>query len=248
MASFSIGDIVLCSQIAYRLLTAATTGRKNAPRDLRELEHTLLALNFSLTQLPKASAVILSRNTNLDPDAEDIQKHLGLMVRLCRQTLEDLERMTAKYRDIMKVSTSIQCIDSPGSTSLFTLKVQWRRFMWDLRGESLTRYRQKLETHTAAINLMLNTCIWSTADRIEEDSRRQGQRIEELLHQASNFNGTFSHLMQSIHLPIVSHRHSVSPVSSPSSMLSGSALREDDPSEIYAPDNHGHMVSSQIRA
>jgi hypothetical protein len=160
MASLSIGDIVLCSQIAYRLLTAATTGRKNAPRDIRELEHTLLALNFLLTHLQKASAVILSRNTNLDPDAADIQKHLGVMVRSCRQTLEDLERMTAKYRDTMKDFTSIQSIDSPGYASIVTLKIQWRRFMWDLRGESLTRYRQKLETHSAAINLMLNTCIW----------------------------------------------------------------------------------------
>lgn len=158
MANVSIGDIVLCSQIAYRLLTAATTGRKNAPRDLRELEHTLLALDCSLNYLQKASSVILSRNIN-PPDA-DIQQHLGFMVRSCRQTLEDLERMTAKYRDIIKESTSCQSIASPGSTSLANLKIQWRRFMWDLRGESLTRYRQKLETHTAAINLMLNTCIW----------------------------------------------------------------------------------------
>jgi hypothetical protein len=160
MTSISIGDIVLCSQIAYRLLTAATTGRKNAPREIRELEQTLLALNFSLTHLQKASAVILSRNTNLDPNAADIQQHLGFMVRSCRQTLEDLEQMTAKYRDTIKDSTAIQSIASPGYISIVKLKIQWRRFMWDLRGESLTRYRQKLETHTAAINLMLNTCIW----------------------------------------------------------------------------------------
>jgi hypothetical protein len=160
MANVSIGDIVLCSQIAYRLLTAATTGRKNAPRDIREFEHTLMALNFSLTHLQKASAMILSRNTNLDPNAADIQQHLGFMVRSCRQTLEDVERLTAKYRDTIKDSTSIQSIASPGYISIVKLKIQWRRFMWDLRGESLTRYRQKLETHTAAINLMLNTCIW----------------------------------------------------------------------------------------
>jgi hypothetical protein len=160
MASASIGDIVLCSQIAYRLITAATSGRKNAPRDLEELEHTLLALRFSITHLQKTFAVTLSRNTNVEPNTADIQQHLGFMIRSCRQTLEDLERVTAKYRDTIKDSTSIQSTSSPGYTPLTKLKIEWRRFVWDLRGESLTRYRQKLETHTAAINLMLNTCIW----------------------------------------------------------------------------------------
>ncbi|KAJ5826796.1 hypothetical protein N7447_003559 [Penicillium robsamsonii] len=32
--------------------------------------------------------------------------------------------------------------------------------MWDLRGESLTQYRPKLESHLNAINLFLNTLIW----------------------------------------------------------------------------------------
>jgi hypothetical protein len=160
MATVSVGDIVLCSQIAYRLLTAATTGRKHAPRDLKELEDILLALNFSLTHLQKVSVVILSRSTTLDPNAPDIQQHLRLMVRSCRLTLENLERVTAKYRETITDSTASPSIPSPGYPHLAKVKIRWRRFMWDLRGESLTRYRPKLETHTSAINLMLNTCIW----------------------------------------------------------------------------------------
>ncbi|KAJ5771324.1 uncharacterized protein N7511_003375 [Penicillium nucicola] len=202
MASVSIGDIVLCSQIAYRLITAATSGRKNAPRDLTELNNTLLALSFSLAHLQKTCTGILSRNTTQETNARDIQEHLGLMVRSCRQTLEDLERMTAKYRDTIKDPTEISSSASPGSIYRAKVRIQWRRFMWDLREESLTRYRHKLETHTAAINLMLSTCIWSTADRIEEDGRRQAQRLDELLRRTSHVDGTFSRLMQSIHLPM----------------------------------------------
>lgn len=158
MASISIGDIILCSQITYRLLAAATIGRRNAPRDLRELENVLLALNCSLAHLQNVAEIIPSRNIRPEPEIIDVQQHLSLMVRSCRQVLEDLEQTTAKYRDTIKGPTST--CDGANTSRLVKVKSHWRRFMWDLRGESLTRYRHKLETHTAAINLILNTCIW----------------------------------------------------------------------------------------
>ena len=160
MASVSVGDIVLCTQIVCRLLAAATTGRKDATRDIRELDSVLLSLNLSLAQLCKAAAVISSRNNSLDPDAAHIQQDLGLMVGSCRQTLEDLERTTLKYRDILRLSTPSRDAGSFHTSPQFWFKLQWRRVMWDFKGESLTRYRKKLETHIEAINLMLNTCIW----------------------------------------------------------------------------------------
>ena len=160
MTSPSIGDIVLCSQIAYRLLTAATIGRRDAPRDLRELDGVLLAMNCSLSHLHEVAAGISPQNMNLIPGIIDVQQNLGLMVRSCRQVLEDLEKSTVKYRDTIQDPTSAESSDHPGTSRRAKFRSQWRRFMWDLRGESLTRYRQKLETHIAAINLMLSTCIW----------------------------------------------------------------------------------------
>lgn len=155
MASISIGDIVLCSQIACRILTAATTGRKNAPRDLRELDSVLVAWTYSLGHLQHVVEVRSSQNHNPNPNAV---QNLGFMVHSCRAVLEDLERTTAKYRDVINDPRATQSLD--GSSATRFVKSHWRRFMWDLRGESLTRHRQKLETHTAAINLILNTCIW----------------------------------------------------------------------------------------
>ncbi|CAG8929317.1 unnamed protein product [Penicillium salamii] len=202
MASLSVGDIVLCSQIAYRLLTAGTIGRKNAPRDLRELDNVLLALSCSLSHLENAVEVKSSGNCNPNPHAVDVQQNLGFMIRSCCTVLEDLERATAKYRDIIREPSSAQM----GSNARFVkIKSQWRRFMWDFREESLTRYRQKLETHTAAINLILNTCIWSAADRIENNIRRQNQMMEMLLYQPSHLNGRFSALVHNVHLPDTSN-------------------------------------------
>ncbi|CAG8218277.1 unnamed protein product, partial [Penicillium salamii] len=206
----SVGDIVLCSQIAYRLLAAATNGRRNASRDLRELEDVLLALNCSLAHLQNVAEIIPSRNTRAEPGIVDVKQQLGVMVRSCRQVLEDLEQMTAKYRDAIKDPNLTQACDSAGTSRLVKVKSHWRRFMWDLRGESLTRYRHKLETHTAAINLILNTCIWSTTDRIEDTTRRQNQRIEELLYQATHLNSGISALMHNFHLAVASHHPSQS--------------------------------------
>lgn len=159
MVGISIGDIVLCTQIACRILTAATIGRKNAPRDLRELESVLVALTCSLGHLQNAVEVG-SQNHSPNPNAVDILQNLGFMVHSCRTVLEDLERTTAKYRDIIKGPSATQSLEGSSPVRLTKIKSHWRRFMWDLRGESLTRHRQKLQTHTAAINLILNTCIW----------------------------------------------------------------------------------------
>ncbi|OQE41440.1 hypothetical protein PENCOP_c005G05966 [Penicillium coprophilum] len=197
---FSIGDLVLCSQITYRLFTAATTGRKNAPRDLQELEGVLFGLNCSLTQVQRASVIIFSRNFNtLDdaadvaPDvAPDVAQQLGFMIRSCLQTLEHLERATDKYRATVTTPSLLHgkpranFLNSQQLTS--QVKLQWRRIMWDLRGESLTQYRRKLESHLNVVNLLLNVLIWSATDRIEQNGMRQGKRIEELLHRTSYFN------------------------------------------------------------
>ncbi|CAG8054184.1 unnamed protein product [Penicillium nalgiovense] len=183
----SIGDIILCSQITYHLFTAATSGRKNAPRGLKELEETLFVLQCSLSHLQRTSNTVLSRSYG---DTGEIQRQLGFMIGSCRQTLEELEKTTAKYREAVKKPVSTQSYKGLKISQKFTneVKIQWRSFIWDLRGESLGQYRQKLESHTNAINLLLSTLIWSATNRIEEDGRRQEQRMEELLHQASHFN------------------------------------------------------------
>jgi hypothetical protein len=154
---FSIGDIVLCSQITYRLITVATSGPEKALRDLRELEDVLFGLSCSLGRLQTASSVILFRDSDT-LDAAEFQQ-LGLMIHSCRQTLEELEKATRKYREI---ATS----DDHPITAISLqqrraqVKVQWRRIIWNIRDESLSQHRRKLASHTDAINLLLNIFIW----------------------------------------------------------------------------------------
>ncbi|CAG8922772.1 unnamed protein product [Penicillium salamii] len=201
MASLSVGDVVLCSQIVYRLLAAATTGRKKAHNDLKELESVLLALNISLGHLQRVVLDISPQNAELDPDSFDIQQTLGFMIHSCRQNLQTLEEATLKYRDTVKVSSKNYGSETHRMPQLVELRSQWRSFIWDFRGKSLThlQYRQKLETHVAALNLVLNTCTWSATSRIENNSQRQNQRMEALAFQSSCSSGIPFSPMHNVH-------------------------------------------------
>lgn len=240
MVDFSIGDIILCGRITYRLFTAATSGRKNAPRDLRELESALFGLTCSLDYLEQVSRQILSGNINgSGHSAADVRQRLGFTIRSCLQTLKLLEEATEEYRKAASPSLVLHHkspSDSLSQTWPMQARVQWRLFMWHLKGESLTKYRPKLEAHTSTINLILGTLIWyvfliylvglvrnpcsrSATDRIEQHSMHQGQQIEELalegrmmrgamLYQTSRF---YSAMLPSPGLNAPSTRHTWHP-------------------------------------
>ena len=83
-----------------------------------------------------------------------------MMIGSCASTLQELDMVTKKYRDV-----EIQA--NKGKTKLRTLedvkksmKVNWQRVRWDREKQSLQQYREKLKSHTDAINLMLTSIIW----------------------------------------------------------------------------------------
>ena len=165
---FGIGDLVLCTQIAYRLYTAVTSGRANAPRDLKELEDVLFGLYCGLDHLQKVHATILDKAAaRSGNDAAQIKQQLGLMISSCLHTLEELDNTTAKYREAADdpprraVNSQYKVAGVVFSRQVKAqVKVQWRRVLWDYRGDSLSKYRQKLQSHTDAINLLLSSIIW----------------------------------------------------------------------------------------
>lgn len=164
---FSVGDILLCAQIAHRIYSALTDGRKTAPRDLMELENVLFGLYCSLHHLHRATETILARAASKsNEDAVFMNLQLRFLIRSCLQTLNELENVTRKYReaahDPPPLLSSQYAVASVHFSQQFRAqaKIQWRRFLWDLKGDSLSRYREKLQLHADAINLLLNTLIW----------------------------------------------------------------------------------------
>lgn len=144
----SIGDIVLCAQVAHRLFSSITRGRRQAPQDLKELQVALFGLYCALGILKREYETVLARMPSEHSAA------LAYMIQSCQDTLNELDNATAQYREaIDDRHTAIGPIR-------MQLRVQWKRIMWSFRGDTLTKYRQKLQTHTDSINLLLNTFLW----------------------------------------------------------------------------------------
>ncbi|KAJ5153032.1 uncharacterized protein N7482_009510 [Penicillium canariense] len=204
---FSIGDIILCSEIAYRLFSSVTDGRKRASRDLKELEDTLFGLYCALNHLQRDHKAILAQAPAESGDnAGQMHLQLGYMIRACLETLQELDSATAKYREAATESSrpslgsqlSLTGAPSPQPAKT-SLKIQWKRVMWDLRGDSFSKYRSKLQSHTDSINLLLNTFIWSATNRIEKDGTDQSQKLDEIMNQASQFNSNVLQLVRTLY-------------------------------------------------
>lgn len=141
----SIGDIVLCAKIAHKLFSCVTTGRKEASKDLKELPDVLFSLCYTLHILRKEYETVITR--------VEKNEYLGYMIQSCQATLQELDTATAYYREIIDVGRTTKCFRSQA-------KIQWKRVLWSLRGDTFTKYRQKLQLHTDSLNLLLSTFIW----------------------------------------------------------------------------------------
>ncbi|KAJ5973967.1 hypothetical protein N7481_011177 [Penicillium waksmanii] len=182
----SVGDIILCAQIAHRLFISITRGRKQAPQDLKELQGALFGLYCTLNILKREFDTVMVRAPFEHGAA------LECMIQSCQETLHELDNATAQYRE---AASDPNAAIGPIRTYL---RVQWKRIMWGFRGDTLSKYRQKLQMHTDSLNLLLNTFLWSATGRIEDGSRSQEQRLNELLQQASRFNDEFQQSMRTL--------------------------------------------------
>lgn len=173
---FSIGDILLVSQLAYKLYSTVTSGRRSAARDLKELEDVLFGLRCALNHLSKAAKDISAAASNKqDVNAVDMRRKLDTMISSCGVTLQELDTVTSKYREAANQgesdvvdhtadlpATGLTNPNKKRSISHFkrNVRVNWMKIRWDVERHSLSEYRVKLQAHTDAINIVLNTFLW----------------------------------------------------------------------------------------
>ena len=162
---FSVGDIILLSQLSYKLYASITTGRRAAGRDLKELEDVLFGLRCALDHLSKVANNILVTTENSGDNASvDMREKLNLMIGSCGSTLQDLDSVTQKYRDGAKPAESADIDNGSKKGSLARLKqnlcINWTKIRWDMERYSLQYYRDKLRSHADAINIVMNTFLW----------------------------------------------------------------------------------------
>lgn len=175
---FSVGDILLASKLAYRLYSTITTGRRSAAKDLQELGDVLFGLRCALDHLGNAAKDIWATTSNTqDANAVEIRQKLATMVCSCSATLQELDSVTARYREATKsaesevINDNIEVVPAVGASTQPNRKpsmarfkdnvqVNWLKMRWSIERNSFSEYRARLQSHTDTINMVLNTLLW----------------------------------------------------------------------------------------
>ncbi|CAN9271246.1 unnamed protein product [Alternaria alternata] len=171
---------ILVSQLAYGLYASVSSGRKAASRDLRELEEVLFSLKCALDHLGEVSNDVLAR-PGFRYGGSGFKEKLDVMIDSCASTLQELDEVTKKYRDVesqaIKGKPRLRTMEDMKKS----IRVNWQRVRWDHEKQSLQQYREKLKSHTDAINLMLTSVIWANTAFADSTSQKNHETTQSLL-------------------------------------------------------------------
>ena len=146
----SIGDILMLSQLAWRIGRAFTSGRAGAPTEFQEVENELQSLTTSLTLLAEA----LDQDDSIISRADEKTKEgLDKILGSCRQTLENLDSFVSQYQEIKRLD---------GENNMATQR-SWKRLLvrnykticWTGEGGTIQALRNMLHMHVNSISLTM---------------------------------------------------------------------------------------------
>lgn len=139
---FGIGDIIACSEVAWKTINAL----KSAGSDFEGLRLDLASLTSVLQALEAEAKGPMPLINTASAERQD---QMRLLLRNCRESMEDLQGVVGKYRG--------------WNADKKRDFVAWMKFAAkDKRGP-----REKLAVHTASINIFLTTLSHGSLARLE---------------------------------------------------------------------------------
>ncbi|KAF2690880.1 hypothetical protein K458DRAFT_438643 [Lentithecium fluviatile CBS 122367] len=198
---FSIGDIVLLSQLAYNLYSSVTA----ASRDLRDLEDVLFSLRCALDHLGDVAKDVLAKaEIGGRQSGPDFKENLNRMIASCGSTLQELDDLMQKYREISADDGLGPKQDT--KRMIQRIKVNWKKVRWDQEKQSLQQYREKLRSHTDAINLILTSLTLSQTASAESNNKSNHDKTHSLLEEVlknPKLDSNLQQMVQDIHRMMV---------------------------------------------
>ena len=165
---FSIGDIVMLTQLAYDLYTVLSSGRESAPATLRELAKSLFGLQCTLGHLKD---LLLSGKFSSSA-TPPMQQNLSLQIENCGDTLKQLNAILKVYEEKVVVR---------GKGTRGKVVREWNRVKWAVEEKGLVDIRAKIMQQTDGITLFLNIIIWYEVRDGRNEAREGTAKIEESL-------------------------------------------------------------------
>jgi hypothetical protein len=155
----SVGDILMLSQLGWRIGRTFTAGRKDAPHEFLEIEAEVNGLSKSLKLL--AEALFANPDDNILAQADD-ETRVGVekLLNSCKQTLQDLDSLVSEYQITVKTNTmggfTVERLWSP------LVLANYKTMVWTTEGGNIQTLKDILRTHRGTLTLTVqavNRCV-----------------------------------------------------------------------------------------
>ncbi|KAH0544406.1 hypothetical protein FGG08_001432 [Glutinoglossum americanum] len=176
----SIGDVLLLSQLAWRIGCAFTAGRPAAPPEFHEVENELKTLTKSLDLLAEA----LDDDNSILASADDKVK-VGVNQALlhCQQCLEDLNAFVIRYQEVKRPAGEVGTRGLQGvRTWKPALLKSWKSIWWMAEGGNIQ------ETMVTQLNEVHNLAGSAMNARMEEIHRLMADMVNKMGTETDSFN------------------------------------------------------------
>lgn len=158
----SVGDILMLSQLAWKIGRAFTTGKKSSPAEFAEVERESNGLSVAL----KLVAETLHEDTSVLSHADkNTQLAVSTILASASTTLSDLESFVDQYRVIKQKRTDGGFIVERSWSE--AVIANYKKVKWTTEGGDITELRNMLHMHTNTINLTMQALQSKSMARIE---------------------------------------------------------------------------------
>ncbi|KAF2087016.1 hypothetical protein K490DRAFT_43232 [Saccharata proteae CBS 121410] len=173
----SIGDILMLSQLAWKIGRSFTSGRSGAPTAFLQVEAEINGLAKALKLF--AEALFADTHDNpLDRAGQDTQNAVGTIILSSKQSLQDLDSLVEQYQVIKKHRTS----------GGFSIERSWsdlvlssyRKMIWTTEGGNIEGLRDTLHMHTSTITLVMQAMQSNSLARLQQIALPVGEKVEKV--------------------------------------------------------------------
>ncbi|KAL1619909.1 hypothetical protein SLS56_009926 [Neofusicoccum ribis] len=208
----NIGDVLMLSQLAWKIGRAFTAGRKGAPAEFVSVEAEVSGLAKALKLLAETlfAENIYEENGDaggggrgkngdgmggiLGQASAETRGGVEVILISCQRTLKDLESLVEQYQVIRKHRTS----------GGFSIERSWsdlvlssyKKMLWTTEGGNIQELRNMLHMHTSTISLTMSALQSKSLARLEEIVHPMAEKVDEI-HSA--VTGDLSDKIQEVH-------------------------------------------------
>ncbi|QIW99389.1 hypothetical protein AMS68_004907 [Peltaster fructicola] len=158
----SVGDILMLSQLAWKIGRAFTQGRKGALSEFSEVEREANGLSEAL----KLVAETLYSDNSILTQADEHTRHaVSTILDSAHKTLSDLESFVERYRVIKKKETKGGFVVERAWSEVVI--ANYKTLKWTTEGGDITELRNMLHMHTTTIDLTMQALQSKSLSRLE---------------------------------------------------------------------------------